>query len=181
MRSVDEPADSGRHVLQGIPQAPHFIRALFDHHFEHVRESAILPDQVVVFEGALNGDEQVSVVPRFGDEFVDARLVDGVDGDLEVSVGGQEDADGLGANVVRRYQKIDPVEVGHLVVCEDEVGCVFVRGVLQLFKRGGSIDRFRDSVASTFEQVGEDESDGFFVINEKNMMGHVESNFQRRV
>ena len=151
--SVDQAADPAGHIFQGIPEAAHFLRTLFDHHFEHIGESSIFANQIVVFESSLGRDEEISIVPRFRDELVDTGVADGVNGHFQVPVGGQENTNGLWADVVRGDEEVDPVHIGHLVVSEDQVWRFFTRHRLQLFEGVCTIYGFRDVVTPAFEQV----------------------------
>ena len=55
-------------------------------------------------------------MPWFGDEFVDIGLVDCVQCNVEVSVGCEQDAHGVGANVLRDFKEFYTIHFGHAII-----------------------------------------------------------------
>src|SRR3989339_1583524 len=87
---------------------------------ELLRELEVLPPEVVPLEGVGDGDPELVLVPRLGDEPVDLSLVDGGDDRAGVRVPRQDDAYRLGPPLPHLAQELHAVHPGHPVVGDDD-------------------------------------------------------------
>src|SRR5512140_508238 len=85
-----------------------------------LREFPVFPLQVVPLEGVGDGDPDLVLVPRLGDEPVDLPLVDGGDDRAGVRVTRQDDANRLGPPLPHLAEELHAVHPGHPVVGDDD-------------------------------------------------------------
>src|SRR5512140_507562 len=99
-----------RHAPLEVPVEPRQFVVLPP---ELLREFEVLPPEIVPLEGVGDGDPELVLVPRLGDEPVDLPLVDGGDDRAGVRVSRQDDADGLGPPFPHLAEELHAVHPRH--------------------------------------------------------------------
>ena len=95
-------------------------------------------------------------------------LIDGVDRDLQITVGGQQDAHRLRTDLERLGEEVDAVYVRHLVVGQEKIG--ESPRALQFLERCCAILRGRNGISAASEQVFQNEAYVVLVINRRYMV-----------
>src|SRR3990172_6899476 len=131
---------------------------------ELLREFVVLPPEVVPLEGVGDGDPELVVVPRLGDEPVDLPLVDGGDDRAGVRVSRQDDADRLGPPFPHLAEKLHAVHPRHPVVGDDDGdGSALIQDQKPLRPGGGR----QDLVGVVEKKARERPEDRLLVVDAK--------------
>jgi hypothetical protein len=88
-------------------------------HLQLLAQALVVPRERPPLRGAAHDHEQLVRVPRLGDEVIDAPGVDGVHEAVDVGVGGEDDADGVGRPLLAPAEQLHPGHAGHAVVGDD--------------------------------------------------------------
>jgi hypothetical protein len=100
----------------------------------------VLVAEPLGLEGAADGDPHVVEVPGLEDESIDEPVVDGPQRDRHVGIGREQEPLRAGAHRPQAVEELEPGELGHPLVCDDEVDVVLPRDREALHGRGGRMD-----------------------------------------
>ena len=81
-----------------------------------------LPEECLVLQSAPHRQPEIVPVPRFGDELVDPRVVDGLDRHVQIAVAGGYQPYGIRTDLFRPGEERDAVHPGHDVIGQDQLG-----------------------------------------------------------
>jgi len=93
------------------------------------------------------------LVPGLGDVAVDLAEVDGLDEDVGVGVGGEDDPDGIGAQRARFAHELEPGHLGHALIAHDHRDVVLFEQPQRLVPRYPAVRIWKDALEVEAEGV----------------------------
>jgi hypothetical protein len=119
------------------------------------RHAPVLARQVVAIERVLQDAADLLGVPRLGDVAVDLPERDGLDQDVDVGEGGQDDADRVGPQLLGLLQQLEAGHLRHALIGDDHRDVALA----QHLERLGAAGR-----ADDVEHLPEVEAEGVQVV-----------------